>query len=108
MSDCAVLIWKDVLIAYIFEHFTMWLKIVVPEGNLSWNGMSKTSAKFEMLHSCPVESVPVQGRKPLLVFLFNQGMCSKKPYGEWWGIVLHSIVLISDVLFLLLYYCMQV
>lgn len=54
------------------------LKMFVPEGNLSWNGMSKTSAKFKMLDSCSVESVPVQGRKPLLVFLFNQGMCSMK------------------------------
>lgn len=53
-------------------------QIFVPEENMSGNGMSKTSAKFERLHSCSVVSVPVQGQKPLLVSLFNQGMCSKK------------------------------
>ncbi len=72
-------------------------KILVSEEDMSGNGVSKTFVKFERLHSCSVVFVPVQGQKPLLVSLFNQGTCSKKLVTD--DEILKGIILISDILF---------
>lgn len=67
MEQCSEMMHRLLSILHTFlsispRDFKEPFKIFVPKENMSGNGMSKTSAKLERLHSCSVVSVPVQGR----------------------------------------------